>query len=67
VKKPARKIKQRAPRCTCRAPKRHRDCSYCGVTAHMPDYVCGVCKEAGIDGKTIPGTARRTCAMHKKG
>lgn len=51
--------------CGCREPKRHRDCSYCGVTSHQPDHVCGVCKEGGIDGKVIRGTGRRTCSNHK--
>lgn len=52
--------------CRCREPKTHRDCLYCGYRSVMPGYVCGVCKEAGIDGKTIPGTARVRCALHKR-
>lgn len=60
--KPQRKAKT----CRCRVAKTHRDCSYCGI-GYMPDYVCGVCKQAGIDGKTIPGTSGVTCKLHRKG
>lgn len=53
-----------APRtCRCRSPKTHRDCLYCGVTSF--GGVCGVCKEAGIDGPTIRGTGRVICSAHK--
>lgn len=58
---------KKAP-CTCRAPKRHRDCAYCGYTAHSNEKVCGACAEAGIDGAgIIRGTERRVCAAHKGG
>ncbi len=54
-----------APRvCRCRAPKRHRDCAYCGV-GYDDGRVCGVCREAGVDGKVIQGTGRVVCASHK--
>jgi hypothetical protein len=54
------------PACRCRLPRRHRDCSYCGVTAHGEGRVCGVCREEGIDGTgTIRGTGRVVCAKHK--
>ena len=52
-------------KCGCREPKRHRDCMYCGV-GYWGEVVCGVCKEAGIDGKVIRGTERRTCQNHKQ-
>jgi len=52
-------------KCLCRSPKRHRDCQYCG-SAFVGDVVCGICKEAGIDGKLIRGTGRVVCAAHKK-
>ena len=51
--------------CGCRGPKRHRDCAYCG-TGWDDGRVCGYCKANGIDGRTIPGTAARTCSAHKK-
>jgi hypothetical protein len=51
--------------CGCRKPKRHSDCMYCG--SGFGDSICGVCKEAGIDGRLIRGTGRRTCAQHKRG
>ena len=38
-----------------RPAKSHRDCYYCGCG--YSDLVCGRCKENGIDGRTIPGTA----------
>jgi hypothetical protein len=50
--------------CRCRPARRHRDCAYCGV-GWADGAVCGVCKAAGIDGKTIPGTAAVACAAHK--
>ena len=52
--------------CGCKLPKRHRDCSYCGVTSHQPDSVCGMCREMGIDGKLIRGTGRKVCSHHKE-
>ena len=55
----------KAKRCNCRSPKRHSDCMYCGI-GYWGDIVCGVCKEAGIDGKVIRGTERRICKEHKK-
>jgi hypothetical protein len=51
-------------KCRCRAAKRHRDCAYCGMG--YSDHICGVCKQAGIDGPVIPGTARVVCKLHKK-
>jgi len=51
-------------KCRCRAPKRHRDCMYCG-TGWAGEVICGRCKEAGIDGKLIPGTGLITCIQHK--
>jgi hypothetical protein len=51
-------------KCRCRKPKRHRDCMYCG-SGYIGEYVCGVCREAGIDGRVIRGTERRMCKKHK--
>lgn len=51
-------------KCTCRKPKRHPGCMYCGYY-YSGEYICGVCKEAGIDGKLIRSTARYTCALHR--
>lgn len=51
-------------RCTCREPKSHRDCMYCGC-GWAGEVVCGQCAEAGIDGKVIRGTERRVCRLHK--
>jgi hypothetical protein len=51
--------------CRCREPKRHRDCSYCGYGGPCT-HICGVCREQGIDGQTIPGTGRVVCRLHKK-
>jgi len=56
--------KAKVTKCTCRAPKRHRDCMYCG-SGYIGEYVCGVCHQVGIDGKVIRGTERRICAKHK--
>jgi len=53
------------PVCTCREPKTHRDCFYCGNGWN--ENVCGVCYDAGIDGRLIRGTGRKVCAKHKKG
>ena len=50
--------------CRCRPPKTHPDCMYCG-TSYAGEVVCGVCREAGIDGKLIRGTGRVTCKEHK--
>lgn len=52
------------PKCRCRPPKRHNDCMYCGCY-YAGEVVCGVCKENGIDGRCIPGTARVVCKEHK--
>lgn len=38
--------------------KTHPDCQYCGVQ-YVGEVVCGVCHEAGIDGKVIRGTEAR--------
>lgn len=51
-------------RCTCRPPKRHADCAYCGYGGPCT-HVCGDCRENGIDGPVIRGTERRTCASHR--
>jgi len=51
-------------KCRCRGPKKHRDCAYCGIG--YSDHICGVCREAGIDGPVIPGTGRVVCKLHKK-
>lgn len=51
-------------KCSCREPKRHADCAYCG-TGWADGRVCGLCKEAGVDGPVIRGTERRTCKEHK--
>ena len=51
-------------KCGCRKPKRHPDCMYCGC-GYWGEVVCGVCHEAGIDGKVIRGTERRVCKAHK--
>lgn len=53
-------------KCGCHKPTTHPDCSYCG-SAWAGEVVCGVCREAGIDGKVIRGTARRVCKGHKAG
>jgi len=51
-------------RCTCRKPKRHHGCAYCGY--HWYGWeICGVCREAGIDGNVIRGTSRVVCRLHK--
>ena len=54
----------KATKCKCRESKRHDDCSYCG-SGLIPDMICGVCKENGIDGKVIRGTSRVICKIHK--
>lgn len=51
--------------CTCREPKPHRDCAYCGCGG-PGTHICGVCKEEGIDGPVIRGTERRVCSAHKE-
>jgi len=53
-----------AKRCRCRKPRAHRDCAYCGFGGPAT-HVCGRCKEAGIDGRVIPGTSRVVCSEHK--
>ncbi len=52
--------------CGCRAAKMHRDCAYCGW-GWADGKICGSCRDRGIDGKVIAGTAARSCAAHKKG
>ena len=51
--------------CKCRPAKRHRDCAYCGQSWYS-GCICGVCKQAGIDGPVIRGTSRVICKLHKK-
>jgi hypothetical protein len=53
-------------KCLCREPKRDPYCQYCGHL-YAGELVCGVCHEAGIDGKVIKGTERRICKLHKGG
>jgi|GEM_PF-7004283 len=50
-------------KCKCRPAKRHKDCAYCGIGYN--DHICGVCKQAGIDGPVIRGTSRVVCKDHK--
>jgi len=50
-------------KCKCRKPKNHDFCAYCGCFAS--NQICGVCKEAGIDGPVIKGTERHICKLHK--
>jgi hypothetical protein len=57
-------MKKAEKKCGCRKPKTHRDCMYCG-SGYIGEYVCGVCREAGIDGAVIRGTERRMCAAHR--
>jgi hypothetical protein len=38
---------------------------YCGSNFNG-EFICGVCSEAGIDGKVIKGTKRVICSKHKK-
>jgi hypothetical protein len=52
-------------KCTCRQPKTHSNCMYCGSNFNG-EFICGVCSEAGIDGKVIKGTKRVICSKHKK-
>lgn len=47
--------------CRCRLPRRHRDCGYCGV-GWDDGRICGVCKQAGIDGPVIRGTSAVQCS-----
>ena len=51
-------------KCTCRPPKSHEDCAYCGTNSS--DKICGICKENGIDGPVIKGTERIVCKEHKR-
>ena len=53
-------------KCRCRPPRRHKDCAYCGCGYIDGMSMCGVCKEAGIDGPTIRGTGRVVCSKHKR-
>jgi hypothetical protein len=53
-------------KCSCRNPKRHNDCAYCGTGYTNGVLICGVCREAGIDGLLLRGTGRVVCALHKK-
>ena len=55
---------ERMKRCLCRGPKKHEDCCSCG--RGWEPNICGVCKEAGIDGKVIRGTERRICKKHQE-
>jgi len=50
--------------CSCTPAKTHSHCGYCGH--FYPEGICGVCKEAGIDGPTIRGTSARRCFLHQK-
>lgn len=58
-------MKKKQGKCRCRPPKSHEDCSYCG-SGYEPDYICGMCAAAGIDGKVIRGTGRVICKVHRK-
>ena len=62
--KTKKKTTKKTDKCRCREPKTHRDCMYCGC-CYIGEFICGVCKENGIDGKLIPGTGRIVCAKHK--
>ena len=53
-----------ANKCSCKQPKRHDDCAYCGMGAS--GKICGICKENGIDGPVIRGTSRIICEIHKR-
>jgi hypothetical protein len=64
VPKPKARKKPDATACRCREPKRDRYCCYCGSLYAGP-YICGVCKEGGIDGQVIRGTSRVVCSHHK--
>ena len=44
--------------------KSHRDCAYCGVGYLDGVSICGRCKEEGIDGPTIRGTAARKAKQY---
>lgn len=59
-------MEKRKNKCLCREPKKHVDCAYCGCFAYPEERVCGVCHQAGIDGRVIRGTERRVCKLHKK-
>ena len=52
-------------KCRCRPPKKHSYCAYCR-SLYGGDFICGICKEAGIDGKVIRGTGRVICSKHKQ-
>lgn len=55
-------------KCSCKRPSRHRDCAYCGTGYIDGVKICGVCKAAGVDGGTIPGTGPRrnpACPVHR--
>lgn len=54
-----------AKTCRCREPKKHRDCSYCGV-GWDDGRICGVCRDEGVAGRLIVGTGRVICKTHKK-
>jgi len=47
-----------------RPPRRHIDCACCGVGGDGI-RVCGVCREAGIDGPVIRGTTRAQATPKK--
>jgi hypothetical protein len=58
--------RKKIAKCTCREPKTHRDCTYCGVGVALPEGgVCGMCHENDIDGPVIRGTKRVVCKLHK--
>ena len=57
---------KKVAKCTCREPKTHRDCTFCGSGVAIPEGgVCGICHEAGIDGPVIRGSGRVVCKLHK--
>ena len=58
-------MKKTKKSCRCSEPRTHRDCAYCGV-GWADGAICGVCREAGIDGPVIRGTSRVVCFLHKK-
>ena len=51
-------------KCKCKEPTTSPNCAYCGTS--QSGYICGVCKEQGIDGPVILGTNRVICRIHKK-
>lgn len=51
-------------KCGCREPRQSKDCCYCGSGYGI--HVCGVCRDAGIDGPVIKGTSRVVCKRHQR-